>query len=75
MLRICFMQSWFGLSDPGMEDVLYEVESIRRLAGLELIEDALPEEASILNFHHLLERHGLTARLMNTIMAQKKTMS
>lgn len=67
MLRIYFMQNWFGLSDPGMEDALYEIESMRRVAGLELIEDALPDETTILNFRHLLEAHQLTAQLMNTI--------
>ena len=67
MLRIYFMQNWFGLSDPGMEDALYEIESMRRFAGLELIEDALPDETTILNFRHLLEKHQLTAKLMNTI--------
>ena len=67
MLRIYFMQNWFGLSDPGMEDALYEIESMRRFAGLELIEDALPDETTILNFRHLLEKHALTAKLMNTI--------
>src|SRR5690606_10947358 len=42
MLRIYFMQQWYALSDPGMEDALYEIESMRRFAGLELVEDALP---------------------------------
>lgn len=67
MLRIYFMQQWYALSDPGMEDALYEVESMRRFAGLELVEDALPDETTILNFRRLLERHELTAQLMNTI--------
>lgn len=67
MLRIYFMQTWFGLSDPGMEDALYEIESMRRFADLELIEDALPDEITILNFRHLLETHQLAAQLMNTI--------
>ena len=67
MLRIYFMQNWFGLSDPGMEDALYEIESMRRFAGFELIDDALPDETTILNFRHLLEKHQLTAQLMNTI--------
>jgi hypothetical protein len=62
MLRIYFMQNWFGLSDPGMEDALYEIESMRRFAGLELMEDALPDETTILNFRHLLEKHQLTAQ-------------
>ena len=67
MLRIYFMQQWYGLSDPGMEDALYEIESMRRFAGLELVEDALPDETTILNFRRLLETHQLTARMMNVI--------
>ena len=67
MLRIYFMQQWYSLSDPGMEDALYEIESMRRFAGLELVEDAIPDETTILNFRRLLERHQLTAKLMDTI--------
>lgn len=67
MLRIYLMQQWYALSDPGMEDALYEIESMRHFAGLELIEDALPDETTILNFRRLLERHQLTAPLMNVI--------
>lgn len=67
MLRIYFMQQWYGLSDPGMEDALYEIESMRTFAGLELVEDALPDETTILNFRRLLEKHQLTAKMMNAI--------
>ncbi|WP_293675564.1 transposase, partial [Thiolapillus sp.] len=55
MLRIYLMQQWFNLSDPMMEDALYEIESMRRFAGLELCEDRLPDETTILKFRHLLE--------------------
>ena len=41
MLRIYLMQQWFNLSDPMMEDALYEIESMRRFAGLELCEIVL----------------------------------
>ncbi|UZR29806.1 IS5 family transposase [Methylococcus mesophilus] len=67
MLRLYFLQQWYALSDPGLEDALYEIESMRRFAGLELADDALPDETTILNFRRLLERHELTAKLMNTI--------
>jgi IS5 family transposase len=67
MLRIYVMQQWFGLSDPSMEDALYEIESMRRFAGLELGEDRLPDETTVLNFRRLLETHQLTARMMNAI--------
>ena len=67
MLRIYFMQQWYALSDPAMEDALYEIESMRRFARLELADDALPDESTILKFRHLLERHQLTAQMMNVI--------
>ena len=58
MLRVHCVQLFYNLSDPDMEDLLYEAESVRRFAGLSLSE-ALPDETTILNFRHLLERHGL----------------
>ncbi len=63
MLRIYFMQQWFNLCDPSAEDALYDSESMRRFAGIELGEDAMPDESSMLRFRHLLERFGLTERL------------
>jgi transposase, IS5 family len=60
MLRIYFMQNWFNLSDPQAEDSLYDIESMRRFAGIELVEDAIPDESTILRFRHLLEEHKLT---------------
>ena len=67
MLRIYFMQQWFNLSDPAMEDALYDSESMRRFAGVELIEDAVPDESTILRFRHLLERHQLTQKLFELV--------
>ena len=61
MLRIYFLQQWYGLSDPGMEDSLYDVESMRRFAGVEL--ERIPDESTILKFRHFLARHGLTQAL------------
>ena len=56
MLRIHCVQLFYNLSDPGMEDMLYEVESVRRFVGLRL-PGPLPDETTILNFRHLLEEH------------------
>ena len=67
MLRIYLMQQWYALSDPAMEDALYEIESMRRFAGLELIGNDLPDETTILNFRHLLERHDLTEQMFIAI--------
>ena len=63
MLRIYFMQQWYGLSDPAMEDALYDSESMRRFAQIDLEADAIPDETTILNFRHLLEAHHLTERI------------
>lgn len=67
MLRIYFMQQWFQLSDPGMEDSLYDSESIRRFAGIELGRDVVPDESTILRFRHLLEEHDLTSELFQEV--------
>ena len=58
MVRIHCVQLFYNLSDPGMEDMLYEVESVRRFVGLKL-SGPLPDETTILNFRHLLEEHEL----------------
>lgn len=67
MLRIHCMQQWFNLSDPAMEDALYDSEAMRRFAGIELVEDAVPDETTILRFRHLLERHGLSERIFGLV--------
>jgi transposase, IS5 family len=58
MLRIHLMQSWFSLSDPSMEEALYEIASLRSFAGLSL-NQPIPDESTILNFRHLLEANDL----------------
>ena len=66
MLRVHCVQLFYNLSDPAMEDLLYEVESVRRFVGLRL-SDALPDETTILNFRRRLERHGLGELLLKEI--------
>jgi len=66
-LRIYCLQQFYGLSDPGAEKALYDSESMRRFAGIELGEDAVPDESTILQFRRLLERHNLTAAMFETI--------
>ena len=66
MLRVHCVQLFYNLSDPGMEDMLYEVESVRRFAGLRL-SGPLPDETTILNFRQLLEKHSLGAGLFQEI--------
>lgn len=67
MLRIYFMQQWFNLSDPGMEDALYDSESMRRFAGIELGREAVPDETTILKFRHLLEKNETTKVLFEEV--------
>ena len=64
MLRIYFMQQWYGLSDPAMEDALYDIESMRWFADINIEVDVIPDETTILNFRHLLERHNLTKQIL-----------
>ncbi len=63
MLRIYFMQQWYGLSDPAMEDALYDIESLRRFADIDIETDEIPDETTILHFRHLLEKHELTKQI------------
>src|SRR5436309_15806309 len=67
MLRIYFLQQWFNLSDPQAEDAIYDSESMRRFAGVELSEDVVPDETTILRFRHLLEEHHLTAAIFAAV--------
>jgi IS5 family transposase len=67
MLRIYFMQQWFNLSDPQAEDALYDIEPMRRFAGIELAEDIIPDETTILRFRHLLEQHRLTEAIFTEV--------
>ena len=68
MLRIHCLQLWFNLSDPGMEQELYDSRSMLEFAGLSL-SGPIPDETTILNFRHLLERHQLGTALFATINA------
>lgn len=67
MLRIYCVQQWFNLSDPQAEDSLYDSESIRRFVRIELSEDVVPDETTILRFRHLLEQQGLTAKIFELV--------
>jgi IS5 family transposase len=68
MPRICFVQQFFNLSDPQVEDAIYDTESIRRFVGVELGDEGVPDETTILHFRHLLERHELTEQIFGTVL-------
>ena len=65
MLRVHCVQLFYNLSDPAMEDLLYEVESVRRFTGVRL--EKVPDETTILNFRRRLERHELGRGLFDEI--------
>jgi len=67
MLRIYFLQQWFNLSDPQAEDAIYDSESMRRFARVELGDDKIPDESTILRFRHRLEQHGLTEAIFEAV--------
>ncbi|MCY3624547.1 MAG: transposase [Candidatus Dadabacteria bacterium] len=62
MLRIYLMQQWYGLSDPAMEESLYDTESMRRFAGVSM--QRIPDETTICKFRHFLLRHQITEGLL-----------
>lgn len=68
MLRIHLLQNWFSLSDPAMEEALYEITSMRQFSRLTL-SAPIPEDTTIMNFRHLLEKHQLAAGILETINA------
>ena len=67
MLRIHFMQQWFTLSDPAMEEALHDVPLFREFAGLGGWSDRLPDESTILRFRHLLEKHKLAEQILGLV--------
>jgi IS5 family transposase len=68
MLRVHLMQNWFGLSDPAMEEALYEIGSVRSFAGLALTR-AIPDETTILNFRRLIEVNELAPMIFDKVNA------
>jgi len=77
MLRIHYLQQWFGLSDPAMEEALHDVPLYREFAKLGDARARLPDETTILRFRHLLERHNLAPdmlRLVNDLLLAKGLM-
>jgi IS5 family transposase len=77
MLRVHYLQQWFGLSDPSMEEALHDVPLYREFAELDGAIERLPDETTILRFRHLLERHDLAVdmlRVVNDLLQHKGLM-
>src|ERR1700756_5929223 len=60
MLRLYFLQQWYGLADEALEDALYDSQALRGFAGIDLVVTAVPDATTVLNFRHWLEEHDLT---------------
>jgi transposase, IS5 family len=67
MLRTYFLQQWFNLSDPGVEEALYDSASLRRFAGVDLGVAPAPDETTICRFRHLLEQHNLGGAMLDAV--------
>jgi IS5 family transposase len=69
MLRVYFVQQWYGLADEAVEDALYDSQALRRFAGIELNRDPIPDATTVLHFRHWLEQHELTKGLFDEVRA------
>src|SRR3982751_358157 len=69
MLRIYFLQQWYGLADEALEDALYDSQALRGFAGIDLSVATVPDATTVLNFRHWLEEHDLTRALFDEIGA------
>lgn len=67
MLRIHFLQHWFNLSDPAVEEALYDSRAMRRFVGIDLGREPAPDETTVCKFRHLLEAHNLGDQLFALI--------
>jgi IS5 family transposase len=67
MLRTYFVQQWFNLSDPAVEELLYESPAVRTFVGVDLGMAAAPDETNILRFRHLLEKHDLGGMMLDAV--------
>jgi len=69
MLRVYFLQQWYGLADEALEDALYDSQALRGFAGIDLNRDPVPDATTLLKFRHWLERHELTRTLFEEVGA------
>src|ERR1035437_7865378 len=67
MLRTYFVQQWFNLSDPGVEEAFYESAALRRFVGVDLGVAPAPDETTICRFRHLLEKHDVGGEMLDTV--------
>lgn len=74
LLKIYFLQQWYNLSDPGVEEAIYDRNSFQKFLSIDLLSDNVPDETTILNFRHLLEEHNLQEKffkIINRLLEEK----
>jgi len=67
MLRIYFLQPWFNLSDPGVEEALYDSVGLRQFVGIDLGREPAPDETTVCKFRHRLEEHHLGGKRLEAV--------
>ena len=67
MLRIYFLQQWFNLSDPAVEEALYDSATLRQFVGIDLGREPVPDETTVCKFRHMLEKHQLGEQILGTV--------
>src|SRR6202051_1916551 len=67
MLRVYFLQQWFSLSDPAVEEALYDSPLMRRFAQIDLGNEPVPDKTTVCKFRHLLEKHDLGGAMPETV--------
>ena len=69
MLRLYFVQQWYGLADEALEDAVYDSQALRQFVGIDLGVEAVPDATTVLKFRHRLEQHQLTQTLLAAVNA------
>ena len=69
MLRVYFLQQWYGLADEALEDALYDSQALQQFARIDLNAEGVPDATTLLNFRHRLETHDLCKGLFSAINA------
>lgn len=67
MLRVYFLQHWYDLSDPAVEEALHDIPALRAFVGIDLDRERVPDETTVCKFRHLLERHRLGERIFKAV--------
>ncbi len=67
MLRIYFLQQWFNLSDPAVEEALHDSGGMRQFVGIDLGCEPVPDETTVCKFRHLLEEHQLGEQILGQV--------